>query len=55
MKIEYNISRVWLFLEKKKTKQKKNSHFKNEWNFFRFQEFTYYKLKLREQEMCFVS
>ena len=41
------------FLGKKP--EKKNIAFKKVWFFSAFQEFTYYKLKLREQEMCFVS
>ena len=42
------------FLGKKKT-EKKTLRLKTYGFSSAFQEFTYYKLKLREQEMCFVS
>ena len=41
------------FLGKKP--EKKTFLFKNVWFSSAFQEFTYYKLKLTEQEMCFIS
>ena len=41
------------FMEKKT--EKKTIPFKKYGFSSAFQEFTYYKLKLREQEMCFVS
>ena len=41
------------FLGKKP--EKKNIPFKNVWFSSAFQEFTYYKLKLTEQEICFIS
>ena len=41
------------FLEKKT--EKKTFRLKTYGFSSAFQEFTYYKLKLREQEMCFVS
>ena len=52
-KIEYNISCVLLFLEKKT--EKKTFRLRTHDFCLAFQEFTYYKLKLTEQEMCFIS
>ena len=43
------------FLGEKKLKKKQTFRFKKYGFSSALQEFTYYKLKLKEQEMCFVS